>query len=134
VSYGYAARRCSAEPVRRGLGYESLGQEVSDSITWRRFCRIRLDMPAAAPIPVSASVDLPQFDRTKARAQPSDGLQRISCGPAHGGRAVARSEAAGMARHHPVGALRPPPLMTLLSVTVSGRGSCCSSLSATVQP
>ena len=28
---------------RYRLGYESLGREVSDSITWRRFCRIRLD-------------------------------------------------------------------------------------------
>jgi IS5 family transposase len=28
---------------RHGLGYESLCREVSDSITWRRFCRIPLD-------------------------------------------------------------------------------------------
>jgi IS5 family transposase len=28
---------------RYGLGYESLCREVSDSITWRRFCRIPLD-------------------------------------------------------------------------------------------
>ena len=28
---------------RYRLGYESLCREVSDSITWRRFCRIRLD-------------------------------------------------------------------------------------------
>jgi IS5 family transposase len=28
---------------RYRLGYESLGREVSDSITWRRFCRIGLD-------------------------------------------------------------------------------------------
>src|SRR5206468_7322899 len=28
---------------RYGLGYESLCREVSDSITWRRFCRIGLD-------------------------------------------------------------------------------------------
>jgi transposase, IS5 family len=28
---------------RYGLGFESLCREVSDSITWRRFCRIALD-------------------------------------------------------------------------------------------
>jgi transposase, IS5 family len=28
---------------RHGLGYESLCREASDSITWRRFCRIPLD-------------------------------------------------------------------------------------------
>src|SRR5215472_18678348 len=28
---------------RRRLGYESLCAEVSDSISWRRFCRIPLD-------------------------------------------------------------------------------------------
>src|SRR3954466_15713165 len=28
---------------RYGVGYESLCREVSDSITWRRFCRIGLD-------------------------------------------------------------------------------------------
>ena len=28
---------------RHGLGYESLCREVTDSITWRRFCRIPLD-------------------------------------------------------------------------------------------
>jgi IS5 family transposase len=28
---------------RHGLGYESLCAEVSDSISWRRFCRIPLD-------------------------------------------------------------------------------------------
>jgi len=28
---------------RYGLGYETLVQEVSDSLTWRRFCRIDLD-------------------------------------------------------------------------------------------
>ena len=34
---------------RYRLGYESLCREVSDSITWRRFCRIPLD--AAVPHP-----------------------------------------------------------------------------------
>jgi IS5 family transposase len=29
--------------LRHGLGYESLCAEVSDSISWRRFCRIGLD-------------------------------------------------------------------------------------------
>jgi IS5 family transposase len=28
---------------RYGLGYETLCKEVSDSFTWRRFCRIALD-------------------------------------------------------------------------------------------
>jgi len=34
---------------RYGLGYESLCREVSDSITWRRFCRIPLDGSVAHP-------------------------------------------------------------------------------------
>jgi transposase, IS5 family len=34
---------------RYGLGYESLGREVSDSISWRRFCRLPLDRPAPHP-------------------------------------------------------------------------------------
>jgi transposase, IS5 family len=34
---------------RYGLGYESLCQEVSDSIGWRRFCRIGLDRPVPHP-------------------------------------------------------------------------------------
>jgi IS5 family transposase len=34
---------------RYGLGYESLCREVSDSISWRRFCRIPLDRPAPHP-------------------------------------------------------------------------------------
>jgi transposase, IS5 family len=36
---------------RYGLGCESLCREVSDSITWRRFCRIALD--GAVPHPTS---------------------------------------------------------------------------------
>src|SRR5215475_622753 len=36
---------------RYRLGYESLCREVSDSITWRRFCRIALD--GAAPHPTT---------------------------------------------------------------------------------
>jgi IS5 family transposase len=36
---------------RYRLGYESLGREVSDSITWRRFCRIPLD--GAVPHPTT---------------------------------------------------------------------------------
>lgn len=35
--------------VRYRLGYESLCREVSDSITWRRFCRIPLDGAVAHP-------------------------------------------------------------------------------------
>jgi IS5 family transposase len=34
---------------RYRLGYESLCREVSDSITWRRFCRIPLDAPLPHP-------------------------------------------------------------------------------------
>jgi transposase, IS5 family len=34
---------------RYRLGYESLCREVSDSITWRRFCRIPLDGPVPHP-------------------------------------------------------------------------------------
>ena len=34
---------------RYGLGYETLCKEVSDSISWRRFCRIPLDRPVPHP-------------------------------------------------------------------------------------
>jgi transposase, IS5 family len=34
---------------RYGLGFESLCREVSDSITWRRFCRIPLDVTVPHP-------------------------------------------------------------------------------------
>jgi IS5 family transposase len=34
---------------RYGLGYESRCREVSDSISWRRFCRIGLDRPVPHP-------------------------------------------------------------------------------------
>jgi IS5 family transposase len=34
---------------RYGLGYETLCREVSDSIGWRRFCRIGLDRPVPHP-------------------------------------------------------------------------------------
>jgi transposase, IS5 family len=34
---------------RHGLGYESLCAEVSDSISWRRFCRIPLDARVPHP-------------------------------------------------------------------------------------
>ena len=34
---------------RYRLGYESLCREVTDSITWRRFCRIPLDGPVPHP-------------------------------------------------------------------------------------
>lgn len=34
---------------RYRLGFESLCREVSDSITWRRFCRIGLDQPVPHP-------------------------------------------------------------------------------------
>ena len=34
---------------RYRLGYESLCREVSDSITWRRFCRIAIDQPVPHP-------------------------------------------------------------------------------------
>jgi IS5 family transposase len=34
---------------RYGLGHETLCREVSDSIGWRRFCRIGLDRPVPHP-------------------------------------------------------------------------------------
>src|SRR4030095_5527750 len=34
---------------RYGLGYETLCKEVTDSIGWRRFCRIGLDRPVPHP-------------------------------------------------------------------------------------
>lgn len=34
---------------RYRLGYEALCREVSDSITWRRFCRIPLDVSVPHP-------------------------------------------------------------------------------------
>jgi hypothetical protein len=34
---------------RYQLGYESLGREVADSISWRRFCPIALDRPVPHP-------------------------------------------------------------------------------------
>jgi IS5 family transposase len=38
---------------RYGLGYETLVREVSDSISWRRFCRIALDKPVPHPTTLS---------------------------------------------------------------------------------
>lgn len=38
---------------RYGLGYETLVKEVSDSISWRRFCRIALDKPVPHPTTLS---------------------------------------------------------------------------------
>src|SRR4029453_8627084 len=37
---------------RYGLGYETLCKEVTDSIGWRRFCRIGLDQPVPHPTPL----------------------------------------------------------------------------------
>jgi transposase, IS5 family len=34
---------------RYTLGYETLVKEVADSLSWRRFCRVRLDAPAPHP-------------------------------------------------------------------------------------
>jgi hypothetical protein len=34
---------------RHGLGYETLGKEVADSLSWRRFCRIHLDRSVPQP-------------------------------------------------------------------------------------
>jgi transposase, IS5 family len=34
---------------RHRLGFESLCREVSDSITWRQFCRIGIDQPVPHP-------------------------------------------------------------------------------------
>src|SRR6266511_1450147 len=41
---------------RYQLGYQSLCREVSDSISWRRFCRIPLDQPVPHPTTLSKLV------------------------------------------------------------------------------
>jgi IS5 family transposase len=41
---------------RYQLGYESLCREVSDSLSWRRFCRIPLDQPVPHPTTLSKLV------------------------------------------------------------------------------
>src|SRR6266545_6235984 len=41
---------------RYQLGYETLCKEVSDSISWRRFCRIPLDQPVPHPTTLSKLV------------------------------------------------------------------------------
>src|SRR6266704_6257324 len=41
---------------RYQLGYETLCKEVSDSISWRRFCRIPLDQPTPHPTTLSKLV------------------------------------------------------------------------------
>ena len=58
---------------RYRLGYESLCREVSDSITWRRFCRIPLD--GAVPHPTTLM-------KLTTRCGPAavDGLNAARCG------------------------------------------------------
>ena len=52
---------------RYRLGYETLCREVSDSITWRRFCRIPIDGAGAAPDHADEA-DHPLRDRRGGRA------------------------------------------------------------------
>lgn len=55
---------------RYWLGYESLCREVSDSITWWRFCRIGLDGSVPAPDDVDEA-DHPLRQRHGGRGEPS---------------------------------------------------------------
>ena len=59
---------------RYRLGYETLCREVSDSITWRRFCRIPLDGPGADEARVKTTPPAPGR---------VTGLVQMRVGPAH---------------------------------------------------
>ena len=76
---------------RYRLGYESLCREVSDSITWRRFCRIGLD--GSVPHPTTLM-------KLTTRCGPAavDGTERGAAGQGRRGEAVAHQPDTG--RHH----------------------------------
>src|SRR3954469_17700849 len=76
---------------RYPLGYESLCREVSDSITWRRFCRIPLE--AAMPHPTTL-----MKLTTRCGAPAVEGGERDAAGEGDRGEAAAHGHAAG--RHH----------------------------------
>ena len=71
---------------RYRLGYESLCREVSDSITWRRFCRIPIDGNVPHPTTLMKL-------STRCGIEAVGGLQRGSAGQGRAGKVVA---------HHPV--------------------------------
>jgi transposase, IS5 family len=71
---------------RYRLGYESLCREVTDSIRWRRFCRITLD--GRVPHPTTDEADHPLRNRGRGR------LQRGVAGQGHRGEAAAHHPAA----------------------------------------
>jgi hypothetical protein len=72
---------------RYRLGYESLCREVSDSITWRRFCRIPLD----GRVPQPDHADEAHYPL---RHRGSGRLQRGAAGQGRRGQAAAHDPAA----------------------------------------
>src|SRR3954447_26866208 len=76
---------------RYRLGYESLCREVSDSITWRQFCRIGLDQPVPHPTTLMKLT-------TRCGSAEVDGLNEALLGPGRGGEAAALHP--GPSRHH----------------------------------
>jgi transposase, IS5 family len=69
---------------RYGLGYESLCREVSDSIGWRRFCRIGLDRPVPHPTTLVKLVGRagPEVIEQLNTALVAKLVQASCCGPA----------------------------------------------------
>ncbi len=72
---------------RYRLGYESLCREVTDSITWRRFCRIPIDGRVPHPTTLMKLT-------TRCGTAAVDGLQRGAAGEGGGGQAAAHGPAA----------------------------------------
>jgi IS5 family transposase len=77
--------------TRYRLGYESLCREVSDSITWRRFCRIPLEEPLPHPTTLMKLT-------TPLRFGCGGGAERDT--PGEGGRAEAAALHPSPRRHH----------------------------------
>ena len=79
------------DEAKRLPAYESLCREVSDSIGWRRFCRIGLDRPVPHPTTLVKLVRLagPEVVR---------GAERRLGGQAGPGQATAGPQAAGRPR------------------------------------
>jgi Transposase domain (DUF772) len=73
---------------RYQLGYESLCREVTDSISWRRFCRLPLDRPAPHPTTLVKLVG-------RAGPEVVDELNARAAGQARPGQAAAGTEVAG---------------------------------------
>src|SRR4051812_5262916 len=76
---------------RYRLGFESLCREVSDSITWRQFCRIGIDQPVPHPTTLMKT-DHP------VRVGSGRGAERGPVG--EGGRGEAGALQPGPGRHH----------------------------------